>query len=196
MVGRPRKRAQRMAAAIQEGRDPESWTDDRPMKKEPQRERGWGIIREKQQAGLRGPSRASAPPGEVDDEAIQVLLGGLTADDLDAESSVEFEALRRLGFAFAREVMELPLSPTDKNFAKILAVKLAITQTVFTATTRVRPGDLREQDDDGVGALLEEVRREGADSGAETKLKTENPPRPDAVDDAAQQAAARAALFS
>ena len=67
-----------------------------------------------------------------------------------------------MAFDFADEIMRLLLDQTDKNFAKILAAKQAITSSVLTVNTRVRPGDLRGQKEDGFDAFLEELRA-GAD---------------------------------
>lgn len=177
MVGSPRRRARRQAEQIAAGVRPEGWVDDRPMKKVPDRERGHEIVRARQgpRVGLPGVTDAK-PPAEAED--FEVLLGGFYAEDLDDESNAAFERLRKLGFQFAQEVMELPLVATDKNFTKILGVKLAITQTVFTATTRVRPGDLREKDDDGVGALLEQVRAQEAGGHTPGKPSDDAEPEP------------------
>jgi hypothetical protein len=57
--------------------------------------------------------------------------------------------------------MALPLDINHKHFAKILSAKQAIATALLTATVRVRPGDLRDKDDDGVGALLAAVKAAG-----------------------------------
>lgn len=153
-----------MGLAISEGREPETWVDDRPLAK-PRMDAETRLAR--QQAGLRGPPKPATPrepAPDPDDFDVEFMLGGLRAEELDAESNAEFEALRRLAFAHARQVMEMPLDPNHKHFAKVLQIKTTITQAVFTATTRVRPGDLREKDDDGVGALLDEVRKESGEA--------------------------------
>lgn len=54
--------------------------------------------------------------------------------------------------------MALPLNPDDKNFPKILAIKQAVSSSILTATARVRAGDLRPTNDDGLSALLDQVK--------------------------------------
>jgi len=171
MVGRPRARARREAALLTAGVEPAGFQDDRPMKKPPNRDRGFAKVAAERAppVGLPGgtPVRVASDDGD-----FAAILGGFSADDLIGESNAEFEALRQLSFQFAREIMELPLNPSDKHFAKLLQVKTVITQAVFTATTRVRPGDLREKDDDGVGALLAEIR--AADGETDEPVETED----------------------
>lgn len=119
----------------------------------------WGPVEEKPDPpSPAAPTRAEAVSREIPDGFAEIL-GGLRPDQMDRETSEEFTGLRKLAFQFARDIMELPLNPTDKNFGKLLSVKQAIATAVFTATTRVRPGDLRDRDDDGVGALLAIVKR-------------------------------------
>lgn len=57
--------------------------------------------------------------------------------------------------------MALPLNPNDKNFPKILAIKQAVSSSILTATARVRAGDLRPTNDDGLSALLDQVKGQG-----------------------------------
>lgn len=191
MVGRPRARARREAALIEQGVAPATWTDDRPMKAAPQRERGWDLIKERQDVDTAKLMSGRSSPAS-DEAPLEILLGGLVAEDLDGESNAEFEALRKLGFAFAREVMELPLVATDKNFAKILQIKSVITQAVLTATTRLRPNDLRDKEDDGVGALLDQLREESVSGVAQNARKDDQRRE----DDAEAEARARAELLS
>lgn len=69
-------------------------------------------------------------------------------------------------FGFAKQVMELPLNPSDKDFVKLLRIKQSIAASVLTATVRVRAADIREEDDDGVDSLLAQVRSLEADEPA------------------------------
>lgn len=117
---------------------------------------------------LPGPSAAAPAARETAD--FEMVLSGMTGGDLDAESNKQFSDLRAAAFAFAQEVMDLPLDAGNKHFAKIISVKQAIATAVLTATTRVRPGDLREKDDDGVGALLDDLRLAAGEVSAEDLL--------------------------
>lgn len=65
--------------------------------------------------------------------------------------------------AFAREVMEMKLDPDHKNFPKVLSTKQAIASSILTATARVRDGLLRPTGDDGLGSILDRVRRLGSE---------------------------------
>lgn len=58
------------------------------------------------------------------------------------------------------EILELKLEPDHKQFGKLLSIQASMTSSVLTATARVRSGDLRGVDDDGVDGLLAELRRE------------------------------------
>lgn len=149
MVGRPRHRARLTAAMTAMGMDPPEKKDWRPAS---------GIPSKAQLAQAARERSDPTSAGDGGDAPFVAILGGIRADELDVESQAQFDALRRLAFAFAQEVMELPLNPGDKNFAKILSVKQAIATALLTATVRVRPGDLRDKDDDGVANLLDEVR--------------------------------------
>lgn len=105
-----------------------------------------------------------SPPGVKAMKASNDLDGIVSAISGAADSGDTnrvFQELREEALRFALELMRTPLDPDERSFSKMLAVKQAITQAVLTATTRVRPGDLRERDDDGVGALLDVVKREG-----------------------------------
>lgn len=53
--------------------------------------------------------------------------------------------------------MPLPDSD-DKNFAKVLATKQAVAQSILTATVRVNDGQLRKKSNDKVQSLLDELR--------------------------------------
>lgn len=99
-------------------------------------------------------------PARVEPSAdVGDVIGQLTASDLaNPEINRLFESLRVQSLLFAQQVMEMQLDPDDRNFPKILAVKQQIAASVLTATVRTRPGDLREREDDGIGALLAEVR--------------------------------------
>ena len=56
--------------------------------------------------------------------------------------------------------MNLPMPATDdKNFGKVLAVKQAMAQSIFTTTARVRDSLLRPAQDDGFEAVKEAMRR-------------------------------------
>jgi len=59
--------------------------------------------------------------------------------------------------AHAKQVLELDLDTTDKNFPKLLSVKTSIMSSVLTATTRVNDGALRRKNNDRIGQLLEEI---------------------------------------
>ena len=64
--------------------------------------------------------------------------------------------------------MDLP-DPDDKNFVKVLNLKQSVMSSVMTATTRVRSGDLRDRDDDGVEGFLKRLR---AEVGEEEEIDT------------------------
>lgn len=101
------------------------------------------------------PRAAALPASEV--AGLGEALAGMAAG-ADIETNKAFEALRVECFAFAREVMAMPLDPALPTFSKLLGVKEGIAKAVLTATARIRPGDLRERDDDGVGALLDRIK--------------------------------------
>jgi len=55
--------------------------------------------------------------------------------------------------------MAMPLPDSDdKNFAKVLATKQAVAQSILTATVRVNDGQLRKKSNDKVQSLLDELR--------------------------------------
>jgi hypothetical protein len=58
--------------------------------------------------------------------------------------------------------MRLP-DPSDKNFATVLRMKKEITAAVFTTTARVRDQMLRPTTDDGMEAVLAEIKRKGGE---------------------------------
>ncbi len=68
--------------------------------------------------------------------------------------------------------MNLPIPPAeDKNFGKVLAVKQAMAQSIFTTTARVRDSLLRPNEDDGFEAVKEALRRaENDDREPEEKI--------------------------
>lgn len=106
----------------------------------------------------RTPSKAGAMKATNDlDGIVSAITGAADAGDTNRV----FQELREEAMKFALELMRMPLDPDERSFSKMLSVKQAITQAVLTATARVRPGDLRDRDDDGVGALLDAVKREG-----------------------------------
>lgn len=159
MAGMTRRRARREAALIQAGVEPAKWVDDRPLAKP----RVEGTVK---------PPRMSSPPspaGQMNDDpaALELVLRGFAGSDMDDESSRQFDELRAAAFQFAAEMMALPLDVNNKHFAKIISVKQAIATAVLTATTRVRPGDLRDKDDDGIGALLAAVKGHAAETDEE-----------------------------
>jgi hypothetical protein len=57
----------------------------------------------------------------------------------------------------ALEILELRLDPEHKQFGKLLSIQASMTGSILTATARVRAGDLRGMDDDGVDGLLAEL---------------------------------------
>ncbi|MCH9837065.1 hypothetical protein K0U83_15475 [bacterium] len=54
--------------------------------------------------------------------------------------------------------MALVLDPADKNFAKVLATKQAVASSILTATARVRAGDLRPKNEDGLSDFLRQLK--------------------------------------
>ena len=54
--------------------------------------------------------------------------------------------------------MALVLDPADKNFAKVLATKQAVASSILTATARVRAGDLRPKNEDGLSDFLSRLK--------------------------------------
>jgi hypothetical protein len=70
-----------------------------------------------------------------------------------------FLELRKEAMRFALEIMKMELDPDERGFSKLLGVKQQIVTSVLTATVRTRPGDLRDREDDGVGALLKRLKQ-------------------------------------
>lgn len=66
--------------------------------------------------------------------------------------------------AKALEILELKLDPDHKQFGKLLSIQASMTSSILTATARVRSGDLRGQDDDGVDGLLADLRAAEAEA--------------------------------
>lgn len=65
---------------------------------------------------------------------------------------------------FSRKIMRMRLpDPSDKNFATVLRMKKEITAAVFTTTARVRDQMLRPTTDDGMEAVLAEIKRKGGE---------------------------------
>lgn len=60
--------------------------------------------------------------------------------------------------AKALEILELRLDPEHRQFGKLLSIQASMTGSILTATARVRSGDLRGHDDDGVDGLLAALR--------------------------------------
>lgn len=55
--------------------------------------------------------------------------------------------------------MDMPLPDVDeKHFARVLAIKQQMAQSIFTTTARVRDTLLRPGTDDGMSRVLAEVR--------------------------------------
>jgi hypothetical protein len=103
---------------------------------------------------------AEAVESEITPTEKQLISMLANIDDrtLDDESHAQFSRLRTSALDFALQVMALPLDPQSRHFPKILSAKQAMTASVLTAMVRVRPGDLRDKDDDGVAALLRHVK--------------------------------------
>lgn len=93
----------------------------------------------------------------VDTDLAQLLAA---APAIDANSPINelFEQLRIESFRFALQVMRMELDPDERGFAKLIGTKQQIMTSILTATGRIRPGDLRQADDDGVGQLLAALR--------------------------------------
>ncbi len=108
---------------------------------------------------------AAKTPTPLGLDAVDVQLG-LALKDVAAmggEMNNVFEELRKEAMRFALEIMRMPLDPDERSFSKLISVKQQITTAVLTATTRVRPGDLREREDDGVARLLAALKSGEAD---------------------------------
>lgn len=58
----------------------------------------------------------------------------------------------------AIEIMELPVNPKNE---RLISVKAAIAQTVFSVTSRTDPTQLKGLPKDKVGEILDRIRAEG-----------------------------------
>ena len=92
------------------------------------------------------------------DASFGAALASAAAAAPGTDMNAIFEELRSECMKFSLEVMRMQLDPDERSFNKLLGVKQQITTAVLTATTRIRPGDLRERDDDGMGALLAKLK--------------------------------------
>ncbi len=63
-----------------------------------------------------------------------------------------------MAFAKAREILEITLDPDERNFGKLLSIQASAMSSILTATTRVRAGDLRGKDKDGLDDLLARLK--------------------------------------
>lgn len=151
MVGQPIKRARIAAQIAAEG----GVAPERPVyaKRKPGRPKG--------STNKPGPVVSSLPPKPVQAivDTVDANFGAaLAAAAGGTDMNSIFEELRTEAMKFALWVMKLEIDPDERSFNKLLGVKQQITTAVLTATTRVRPGDLRERDDDGLGALLDKLK--------------------------------------
>ncbi len=92
------------------------------------------------------------------EDAAAADTGQGASDGSTALAEQKFQRLLGLSFDFAEEVMALVLDPADKNFAKVLATKQAVASSILTATARVRAGDLRPKNEDGISAFLQRLK--------------------------------------
>ena len=99
-------------------------------------------------------------PATAIPDVLDAQFGAALAAAAEGGSDMNliFEELRKEAMRFALEVMRMELDPDERSFNKLMSVKQQITTAVLTATTRVRPGDLREREDDGMGKLLAQLR--------------------------------------
>lgn len=82
--------------------------------------------------------------------------------------------------------MEMPLpAHDDKNFAKVLAIKQAVSQGILTASVRVRQDQLRPQQADHMAEVLRRVKARKAGLPEEVQRPAG---RLDQRDEAAEQA--------
>lgn len=156
MAGRPRRRALIAAqvAAKQVG------AVTAPVKRPPGRPPGSGM---KKVSEAKAAVATLRPPPEIDDGFGATLAEFL----IDNDTNKVFEQLRQESLKFALEIMQTKLDPDERSYNKLIGVKQQIMAAVMTATTRIRPGDLREREDDGMGALLARVRAGDSLSAAE-----------------------------
>lgn len=109
---------------------------------------------------LPGPTaRPPAPAVDTVDAKFGEALAVVAAGEASGDMNDIFLELRKEAMRFALQVMRMELDPDEKSFNKLLGVKQQITTAVLTATTRIRPGDLRPSEDDGVGQLLARLKR-------------------------------------
>ncbi len=104
---------------------------------------------------------------DAEDARLGAALAAVAGNSPDMD--VIFVELRKEAMKFALDVMKMQLDPDERSFNKLLSVKQQITTAVLTATTRVRPGDLREREDDGVARLLRALK-DGAGEVTEADL--------------------------
>ena len=104
------------------------------------------------------PPKPAAQIVDTVDASFGEALASAAAAAPGTDMNAIFEELRKECMRFSLEVMRMHLDPDERSFNKLLGVKQQITTAVLTATTRVRPGDLRERDDDGLGALLDKLK--------------------------------------
>lgn len=156
MAGSPKRRARAEAQMIRMGITPLSHADAR-RKAAPTA--ATASARPAQMvAQIAAALDADSPAADAAADALLTEMATTISD-----TNTVFERLRGLALDQAVAIMDLPLDPDSKHFSKLLTIKTAITTAVLTATARVRPGDLRDKDEDGVGQLLEEVRRLAAE---------------------------------
>ena len=82
----------------------------------------------------------------------------LINDESDAATGLN--ELTLLALAKAREILELPLSPDDMEFATVLRAQASQVQTVLSIQTRVDEGRLRAKNADAMPKLLEILQEE------------------------------------
>lgn len=143
MAGRPKNRARIAAQMALHGVAP-------PKERAPRAARVVTSLPGPTARAVTLPDPADAKFGDALAEAVSAPVGDMVG---------VFEELRVETMRFALEVMRMELDPDERNFNKLLGVKQQILTAVMTATTRIRPGDLREREDDGVGALLAKLKR-------------------------------------
>lgn len=150
MAGRPITRARIAAQIAAQGGTP------LPPAKLQKRKPGRPAAQPKVVTSLLPMPKATVDPV---DESFGAALASAATAPIGSDINLIFEELRRECLRFSLEVMRMHLDPDERSFNKLLGVKQQITTAVMTATTRVRPGDLRERDDDGLGALLERLKQ-------------------------------------
>jgi hypothetical protein len=88
-----------------------------------------------------------------------------------------------MSLEYAERMMEMPLDPDHKQFARLVGIKQQVMQSVFQVMARVRSGDIRPTGDDGLSDLLD--RTVGSAAGRTALAspldpRSSNPPRTDA----------------